>query len=73
MLKTQTHHATQTTADSETKSSIKAEPEKGQGKMETDESQSSGPSYARGRPPSEEAVSILGYDYNMYAVKKAMP
>ena len=64
------HHATQTKADRKAESSIKTEFEKSPSKMETDESPSSCPSYARG-PPSEETVTILGYDYNMYAVKTA--
>ena len=70
MLKSSTHHATQTTNDGKAESCSTKEPEESQSQMETDESSSSGEGYAgRARPPPEEAVAILGYEYNMYAVK----
>jgi hypothetical protein len=70
MYKRSSHHATQTTDDGKAESYSTKEPEKRPRKMETNESPSSGEGYAGwARPPPEEAVAILGYNYNMYAVK----
>ena len=59
-------NGTQTKDDSEAASSSQAKPEEGPCQMETDVSSCSKGSYAKSHS-AETAVSLLGYDYNMYA------
>jgi hypothetical protein len=69
-IKSSTHNATQTTHDCKTESCSTKKLEESQSQMETDESSCSSQGNAGwSRPPPEEAVGILGYEYNMYAVK----
>ena len=67
LLKRYIDHATQTTNDSKAEGCSEAESEESPSQMETDVSQSSSPCYARAKA-TPEAVALLGYDYNMYAV-----